>query len=72
MLILAAPSEWTNGQIRMDKIRNLTISTTGENVEQLEASRTIFEEEQTLGTLAVFTKAEHIHCNPVIHFSICA
>jgi len=56
----------------MDTKRNLTISTTGENVEELEASCTTFEEEQTLGTLTVFTKAEHIHCNPVIHFSICA
>ena len=56
----------------MDKIRNLTISTTGENMEELEASCTTFEDEQTLGTLAIFTKAEHIRCNPVIHFSICA
>lgn len=51
----------------MDKISNLAVLTAGEDVEQVETSRTTYKEEQPLGTLAIFTKADHMHCDAKIH-----
>lgn len=39
----------------------------GEDVEQKEASCTTHKKDQPLGKSALFTKAEPVFCDPVIH-----
>lgn len=51
----------------MDKINNLAVLTAGEDVEEVDASRTTYKEQRPLGKLAIFTKADHLHYDAKIH-----